>query len=164
VVDRQTRVLGVAAGVGAVALGTVWLAGFWAYVTHDRVDFIDTDRVFSAAEVACGHMSERLDGVSVTGDPVTRIEAENKVVLEMVNGIRRVGVAALEADMPAADWLADWEQLVDARHQVTTGSAFVVPTTEGVPITERMNWVAQDSGLKACRVPARLLDPPQIGS
>ena len=136
-----------AVGIG-VAIGAVWAFGFWAYASHDRMGFIDHPEVVDAAQSTCGEMRRRVDEAGSLASADERRSAENAAILDMTDEIRRVGVATLEDDRPALDWLRDWERLVAARK-----AGEPVPRDDGEPIPRRMNDLAEDSGLEVCRVP-----------
>lgn len=146
---RTVKRIGVAT---LVVLGVAATAyGFWAYINHDRVDFIDSDEVVAGAERACTEMRLALAQIPVDAPPSERQTAENDAVLAMVASIRNVGESALRGDEPSLEWLDDWERLVAAR---AAGTA--VPKNDGLAITERMNDLAVDSGLDQCQVPPEL--------
>ena len=134
--------------VGGAALSAY---GLWAYMNHDRVDFIDDPAVVEIAEGACAQMQREVVRAGDEASLAERHVAENEAVLAMVDKIRQLGSDLLEDDRPSEPWLTDWERLVEAR---TTGDR--VPTVDGQPITERMNDLARDSGIDICRVPKQL--------
>ena len=136
-----------AVGVG-IAIGAVQAYGFWIYMSHDRLGFIDHPEVVDAAESSCGEMHRRVGEAGSLTSADQRRSAENAAILDMIDEIRRVGAATLEDDRPVPDWLRDWERLVAARK-----AGEPVPRVDGEPLPRRMNELADDSGLEVCRVP-----------
>ncbi|MCE6998251.1 hypothetical protein LZG04_26135 [Saccharothrix sp. S26] len=147
----MTRVL--IAGA-ALVLG---VPGFPACADHDRPELIDDPVVADAAESACAAMAREVH--AVVGDPVQAIRARNDAVVTMIDAVRAVGEDRIADDRPAAEWLADWRALVDARARHADDLAagrdpgWVVPAHDGRPITERMAAVSLD-----CAVPPEVTE------
>lgn len=152
--------------VAVLAFVVLSLWGLWVYANHDRTAWIDDPVVAEAAEEACARMHSDLEDVPVEDDaPVAQQAAEiriqNVVVLRLVEDVRDLGDRRLSRDMPSQLWLEDWESLVQARETyaddlVARGSPeLVIPASDGVPITERMEEVMLD-----CAVPPALFSVP----
>ncbi|MEU2663664.1 hypothetical protein [Micromonospora sp. NPDC007220] len=157
----------IAAAVAVVASCLCLLGLFvYTYGGHDRPELIDSPEVAEVAERACTTMRA---AVAVRAAPpqaateaeVRAIRQQNDAVVAMVAEVRRLGKARLRDDHPTADWLSDWETLVDSRERHAAALSagreprFVVPVVDGVAITDRMN----STGL-VCQVPPQLLDLP----
>lgn len=152
----------VVAGLGFVGLSALGMARF---MSHDRIELIERNDVVDQAERACGAMARDLrslgsDRLSDSGALAARIREENASAERFVAKVREVGRDALADDVPADQWLSDWERIVEVRatyaDRLETSPAVDppdVPTEAGRPITQRMN----DVGV-ACAVPGQLLD------
>lgn len=148
-----------------LGIAGTFVAGFYAYVTHDNIEFMD-DKVGAAAATACARLDAELSRLpAVQADTskqakVERLQREAQLMRQLTGEVRRVGQSALADDVPSEDWLRDWSSLADARvayaAQLAAGTVdadFVEPrTSDGYPISGRMKDTAPD----ACRVVDRV--------
>lgn len=121
--------------------------GFYAFATHDRLELLDLPEVTEAAEAGCGVVTRALE--RPTGDRPAKIFAGNAAIEVLIEDVNALGADKLADDLPAADWLADWRTLAEARGEfaarVTADprASFDLPMIEdGYPITERMTWAS----------------------
>jgi hypothetical protein len=145
-----------------IAFAVLWIIGLWVYAGHDRLELIDDPQIASTAEDACAAMTLAVRQAvappnATNAAKVRAIQEQNAAVITMIHTIRSLGADRLTEDLPTADWLTDWQTLVDrrARHAQALATnrptPFVVPSADGAPITERMNTVGF-----TCTVPAEL--------
>ena len=156
------RVAVVAAGA-AVAFA---LTTLWRYAHRDDPSVIENPHLARVANAACAAMREESAAAAVgTSAPISQrvgaINAQNDAVTGLVSTVNRlVDPVTVEQDRPAADWLADWRRLVQARDAYAESLAaghpkpMVLPTIDGLNLQTRLNGV----GLN-CRVPLVLLAP-----
>lgn len=151
--------------LSAVALIAVYVAAVLLSTTEDRVDQLDSDVMKDAAAPACITLRTAIDAMPAlepgasTEQRSTRVTEQAGVVQAFVEQVRRVGDEALDDDVPAREWLGDWEALVRVRTDLAaTGftGAFALPQDGDRPITDRMN----DIGVSACQVPTGLTTAP----
>jgi hypothetical protein len=154
---------------GCLALGGLWIFGFIAYMNHDRLELIDSPEVAAVAESSCAALASNLSALQTGGEGSIQsradlIVAENGAIETLVARVRALGSKALNADMPVAAWLADWERLVGLRadfaRELRADPSRLpprVPTVDGFSIVKRM----QDAGVR-CRVPGQILDDLEI--
>jgi len=156
------KVLVVLAAVGTLAVygGSVVLTGI-----RDGQDTLDSRPVRDRASAACTALRLDVDAEqplpsSAGRDArLARLAEQDRLVARLVADVRGLGPAALAEDVPAEQWLADWEQLAAARRaygEAGAQGAFVVPVEDGRPITYRMDRV----GVPACVVPTGLTIGP----
>lgn len=159
--SARTKVLVIAAGVATVA---VYASAFALSTTQDRPDHLDTPVVRDAASTACARLRTEVDALPPLPDGASardrqaRVGEQDRLVRRLVQQVRAVGPQALEADVPAQQWLGDWTRLTDARTAYVAGAdgPFSVPVEDGEPISTRMGRV----GVPACVVPNSLLVAP----
>lgn len=159
---RRTGLL--LAGVAAATIG-VYVLAFVLSTTSDRQDTLDVGPVPAAASRACAELRVDLDALPPLGagaplaDRLTRLAVQEEQVRELVAQVRTVGEPALRADVPAEQWLGDWEALAQARRAYAEAGAagpFTPPVADGRPLPDRMGRV----GLPACTVPPSLTTAP----
>lgn len=151
----------------AVAVVGVFGIGLYRYATADHLGVLDDPVVIDAANAACAQMAKAVHdqaappGASASAVAET-IRRQNVAITSMVSDIRELGSDRLRHDHPAVGWLADWEALVTLREvyadALSNGErpTVVIPESDGVPITERMD----DVGLsESCVVAAELARP-----
>lgn len=79
---------------------------------------IDDTELISVIERECDQMTSEVESLPIDGTPrrqAQTIAAQNVAIDDMLADIRSVGPTVLANDPPTEEWLADWEQLVDAR-------------------------------------------------
>ncbi len=139
--------------------------GLWLYANHDRPELVEDPTIIEVVLPACRTMTAAVQGAAVptdapTADRVASLRQQDRAVRAMVAAVEALGPERLAGDLPTPAWLADWQRLADAREAAADDLAdgarttWTVPTTEGQPITDRMDTV----GL--CPVPAELLPSP----
>lgn len=135
----------------------LWVVGFVVYANHDRPELIDDPVVSKAAESACATMNREVRAVAA--DPVQSIRDRNDAVVKMIDAVRALGADRIEQDRPTALWLADWQELVDARYRHADDLAagrnpqWAVPVADDRAITDRLVTVGLD-----CAVPPELAE------
>jgi hypothetical protein len=148
-----------------LALVTVGVAfsRLWSFATSDNPAVIENSDIAAVASVACAQMREAAASAAVgptatLQQRVGAINAQDDAVMELVARMRWLGEARLASDVPAPEWVQDWERLVAARdayaRQLASGkpATLTLPQVDGRPLLERLN----DVGLN-CRVPRVLL-------
>ena len=130
-----------------LAVATMTIFGFLAYVGHDRPELFDTTVVAERTEAACARLEMEL--MSPAGPAPQQVQAGNRAIDALIRDVRALGDPALEDDLPAVDWLGDWASLRDAgadlvRRLATDPAAKIaLPQTEdGFPVTKRMIYAA----------------------
>ncbi|GAB3441506.1 hypothetical protein GCM10027517_17660 [Phycicoccus ginsengisoli] len=150
-----------------LALVTVGAAfsRLWSFATTDNPAVIENPDITAVASVACAQMRESAAAAAVGPAATLRqrvgaVNAQDDAVLELVARMRGLGEVRLAADVPAPEWVQDWERLVAARdayaRQLASGkpATLALPKVDGRPLVDRLN----DVGLN-CRVPRVLLGP-----
>ena len=141
-------------GLAVAAAGVVMFFGSlvgYAYLSgqaHDERSLDDaTIRTVAARE--CSALAAALQ--KATGTRVERIDTGNIAISGLVAAMNELDSEKLHDDLPAIDWIADWQRLVVARSEFRTllvdtpTSRFVVPlTNDGYPISGRMSDVAPE--------------------
>jgi len=155
--------------VGLLAAGTA-LVFLGLNSERDVPGFIDDQRVVKVAKRECRLMTSTVEGMEAPGTPDQRMAAlsdQNRAVTIMVDRIRAVSSDIRDGDQPVDGWLEDWEVLVQSREawldaqRNGSSAGFRVPrTTDGEPISERMDAAAED----VCKVPRVLLKPTLAGT
>ncbi len=148
--------------VGVLILG-VYVASFLLSTTSDRVDQLDNPPVMDAASRACTDLRVAVDALpplpsgATRSERLARADAQGVLVDRLVQQVQQVGDAALDADVPARSWLADWKTLASSRKSWARDGTgpYAVPVRDGQPITRRMDAI----GVDACTVPAGLVSP-----
>ncbi|MEV6600462.1 hypothetical protein AB0M36_26980 [Actinoplanes sp. NPDC051346] len=149
-----------------VGICGVSCAGFYVYANHDRPGLLDSPEVSDAADAACATMRATVAGQVLPPKATNEQKAsfmgtQDAAVVAMVAEIRGLGTSRLADDLPAEDWLADWETLLRVRQQYAVDlvagrkPSFVAPVVNGFPLVNRMNSVSV-----GCKVPAQLLSVP----
>ena len=152
------KVLIVLAAAGTVAVygGSVLLSA-----TGDRQDTLDQRPVRDRASAACTALRLDVDAQQPLPEGAApdarraRLAEQDRLVGRLVADVRGLGPAVLATDVPAEQWLADWEQLAAARRAYAAAGGrgeFALPVEDGRPITDRMDQV----GVPACVVPTGL--------
>jgi hypothetical protein len=140
-------------------VAALWVVGPMVFAGHDDPTAIDSRPVRRAVAAACTQL--RADLATLPGglNQRDRAEAENRAVERLVASVRALGHETLARDVPAEQWLGDWEQIVAARRRaVRDGTRFAVPVAGGAPVNVRMFELVR-SGLGQCDVPRQLLVP-----
>ncbi len=160
---RRAAVVTVLALLAVVA---VYVTAFVLDTTKDRPDTLDVEPVRSTAAAACTRLRTDLDALPplATDAPAAarqeRLAVQDRAITALVAQVRAVGRAALDADVPAEQWLGDWQALAAARQAYAAGGAtgpFTPPLDDqGRPVTDRMGRV----GVDACVVPRSLTLAP----
>ena len=156
------KVLIVVAAVGTLGVygGSVVLAS-----TGDAQDTLDDRPVRDRASAACTALRLDVDAEpplppSATREArLARLAEQDRLIARLVADVRGLGQPALAEDVPAEQWLADWEQLAAARRAYAQAGAqggFTVPVENGQPLTYRMDRI----GVPACLVPTGLTIGP----
>lgn len=138
--------------------------GLWAYANHDRLELLDSDIVSDRAQRACEQLRASLPTVtqdsSASPTPAS-VREETFHVRTLVSDVRSVGATALAKDLPAEDWLADWERLATLRDEYANelerdspARRPTMPTVDGYALAHRMGSV----GVVGCNVPLQILD------
>lgn len=160
--SRRTKLLLLVVAAATVA---VYVWSFTLSTTKDRPDQLDTKTVSTAAGAACARLRTGIAGLPAlppgapTAERQERIREQNGQIDGLVAAVRAVGQPALDKDVPATAWLADWEALAAARSAYAAAGAagpFSPPATEGRTLPDRMGRI----GVAACTVPAALLASP----
>lgn len=130
--------------------------------------YLDDWEILEVVETECGRMTEKVDGLTVTGTPQEQaaiILKQNEIVAVMLEHIREIDEEILAADEPALGWLADWDELLESRKayaaDVSSGASpeFEVPLdADGDEIITRMDWASEPE----CYVPETLYDPQPV--
>lgn len=152
-------------GLVAVATVGVYAVGFALDTTRDRPDTLDVQPVKGAATDACVRLRTGLDALPPLPPEATaqqrqeRVGVQDAAIRTLVADVRAVGEPALRKDVPAEQWLSDWESLADSRRAWAAAGGtgpYAVPVQDGRPISDRMGMI----GLPACVVPASLTSAP----
>ncbi|HEU0102123.1 MAG TPA: hypothetical protein VFR07_07345 [Mycobacteriales bacterium] len=160
--SARNTVLLLAAAAGTVA---VYVSIFFIDTTRDNRATLDNEPVKGVATKACTALRLELDALPPLPADATeqqrqdRIAAQDRAVRTLIGTVQAVGEPALRKDVPAAEWLADWATLADARQAYAAAGAagpFSVPVAEGRPLSDRMGAV----GLPGCLVPVSLTTAP----
>ena len=156
--------------LGLVAIISVVL-GSWAifspYLTHDRPELIEDKEIFEAIAEPCRDLNKVADDIRVAGSPIARAAALATIstaARAVPAALDRFDAADLADDLPAADWVRDWDTLLDAvdayvvQLRSEAEATFKTPeTVDGYSIVGRMDIAAEPT----CKVPQALvaLDP-----
>lgn len=160
--NARTKVL--LLGAAAATVG-VYVGAFLLFTTDDRPDQIDTAAVEQVATDACIRLRVAVDAAPplAAGAPLdarqARVGEQEQLVARLVSDVQSVGPQALDEDVPAREWLADWQVLVQARRAfLDAGGAggWALPVLDGRVVSERMDGI----GVDACRVPDALKAAP----
>lgn len=154
----------VAVVLALVSVG-VALSRLWSYATTDDPAVIGNSDIAAVAGRACAEMRDSAAAAAVgpaatLHQRVGALNAQNDAVIALVTQMRALGDARLASDLPAPQWIRDWERLVAARdayaRELAAGrrASLSLPVVDGRPLVDRLN----DVGLN-CRVPRVLLGP-----
>lgn len=158
----RTRLLLLLAGAATLA---VYGAAFVLSTTRDRPDQIDTQAVERVATDACVRLRVAVDALPPlpAGADLAargaRVGEQQQLVQRLVSDVEAVGPAALDEDVPAREWLGDWQVLVQARRAYLDAGGtgpWSVPVLDGRVVSERMDGI----GVDACKVPDGLKAAP----
>lgn len=149
----------------AVRVVLICLGGLMAFVVsvaiyavasgsaHDARS-LDDEAIRRIASKSCSELDAVLASRSV--DRVADIRAGNMAIQVLIDDMQAIDARALADDKPAFEWIDDWKRLASSRSifadRLESGTAtgeFMVPTTDGYPITERMTSVAPEACSRA---------------
>lgn len=164
-VKRRWFWVAVIAGPVATVAMVVAFGAMIALDARDAPGLIDDPEVMSVVDTECRSMTSTVEGLPLEGDPgaqARRVLDQNSAVEQMVEAVRDLGEDVLSRDLPTAQWLEDWERLVEARAMFARDlatenrAALEVPRIDGQRITERMD---EATLLIECVVPEELTEP-----
>lgn len=166
-VQKRWKWIAVAAMVLGLVVAVVLVSVLVELDRKDAPGLIEDGTLVSIIDRECELMRSTVESMPLSGSPTRQartIGDQNEAVEGMLERIRARGGAAIAADRPTEEWLADWQTILDARSRFAagfvTGGAddFELPLdADGDPVHLRMNdvWL----GATVCEVPAALLSP-----
>lgn len=168
-------VVGVLAVGALVALPVLFIIGIAKYAMADDPTFLDDPVVSDTAWHACRNLRTYVaeHPLPVTGSPeeqVRVIRQQDQGITTLISTVSDLGTKRLEGDKPAVAWLADWQDLYDARESYADELAAGQPTdvgiplVDGIPITRRMTRAEQCPVARALSLPLRPQTPSSPGS
>jgi len=116
--------------------------------------------VADRAADACAELATAVAAVP-PGPPAEVVRAQDQAISGLIGSMEALGTDTLEGEDPAVGWVADWRTLHELREAYAASldaggqPVLVVPTNDGVPITDRM----ADAGVD-CPAVAELAAPP----
>lgn len=146
--------------VAGVAFLVLSVVGFLQYANHDRIELLDLPDTADAAALACTELT------GVLADPVPdraeQIARGDAAIARLTARMTALGDDVLDDDLPARDWIADWEAVAAAREEVRASvvagapATFHVPQTEdGYDVTQRMASVGPEECARAVELATR---------